>query len=347
MAITRKPSVVEQIAADAGVSRAAAYAVLNPGKPSTIGVSAAKRKQILAAAKKVGYVRNDLARSLVTGRTNTIGLCVQSLRDHFFTEFFTVFDDLASRAGKATFFASGEFDADREKRILNSFLAKRVDAMVVAGYNLAPMKARLRRYVDSGGVILFLRSVLLEDQPEIAFDETRAVSLQAEHLAALGHTRVAYVNASLARDMRVEMHRNRALFFSKVWTRLTGHVPENLAGDNPVRVDDVLADKVIEGRYTAVACANDTLAMSLISVLGQKGIRAPDDISVMGHDDVFLSRMFAPPLTTVRLPVAPLARESWRIIAEALGSDAESVRPERVVIRPELVVRLSTAAPKE
>jgi len=331
--------LIEEIAKAAGISRSAVYAALDPAS-SKIRVGKAKRELVAQLAAERGYVKNELASSLGTGRTNTIGLCIQSLRGGFFTEFFMTFDEMAYKNGYTTMFSCWEFDVQREEKILKAFIGKRVDAIAIAGYNAYGMDEALAEYSKAGGVVIFLGDAPVDGFHKIVFDERGATELQARHLWSLNHKKVAHLNASASNDERIELHCNRCKYFTAAWRKLSGKAPLCISIRSDLEIS-AAADAAIAAKITGIACTNDDMAIRLIAALQAKGVRVPDDISVVGLDDIESSAMFSPPLSTVRLPTGVLAKIAWQRLKEKLSSPNSPA--ERILIAPELVVRQSTA----
>ena len=154
-----RPLVLE-IARKAHASRAAVYAALNGGaRPTTIGVSPEKRERILAVARELGYTCNDLARSLATGKTHTLGVLVHSLKNNFYADLFIHLDDLCCQDGYSVFIANSEFDSAREARYLQAFHAKKVDALVIARDPAHQNNALLKQLATAGIPIITLGEI--------------------------------------------------------------------------------------------------------------------------------------------------------------------------------------------
>jgi LacI family transcriptional regulator len=348
----RNPTVAE-VARRANVSRAAVYAVLNAHKPTNIGVGPEKRDRVLRAAKELGYVRNELARSMVTGKSHTIGVLVYSLKTSFYTDFFTHFDDACYRDGYTVLVASSEYDAHREARNLRTFLAKRVDGVVVGMDYPNPNEAILRQFVSQGLPVVHFGGVEepRPPYPSVGFAERHVGRFAGEHLYELGHRHAAYLAATESRDTSRLMHGLRRKWFAEVWysfgshTRLdTFQTADVMHGG--IELAKVLAQKSPPQRPTAVVCSTDRLAISLVSALRAHEIRVPQQISVVGCDDIVGAAECVVPLTTVRLPTRRLAEGAWILLQDLLDrpKQKEDQTPKRVIIEPELVVRESSCA---
>jgi LacI family transcriptional regulator len=349
-AATRKTPIMVEIARKAQVSRAAAYAVLNSAKPSTIGVSEEKRQRILEVAKEFGYVRNELARSLVTGKTFTIGVLVHSLKNHFFTDFFTYLDDVCYQAGYSASFASSEFDSNREARHLRAFLAKKVDALVVVR-DPSHRNEEILRQITGQEIPIITIGELCDQEltyPNVTFDEVLGDTLAAEYLWKMGHRKVLYFTASKTGDSMSIIHALRHNHFSAAWSKLGGQVLKHFETTDPIHggneLGEYLSKLPVKDRPTAIACSTDRLAISLISALRVHNLRVPEDISVFGYDDIDAAAELAVPLTTIRLSTEKLAQGVWSLLQKkfqnvTMGNQVS--HPECVIVKPELIVRES------
>ncbi len=351
--VQKKVTVLE-IARKAKVSRAAAYAAINSTKGSTIGISQEKRKRVLEVAREMGYVRNELARSLVTGKTYTIGVLVHSLKNHFFTDFFTCLDDACYQAGYSASFASSEFDPNREARHLQAFLAKKVDAMVIVRDPVHRNDTILRQFPNHGIPIITVGE-LYSDRlmyPNVCFNGTLGDSLAADYLWAQGHRKVLFFSTNKEGDGASIIHRLRRDNFASAWSEHPkAPALEYFETNDPIHggneLGEYLSSCSLRKRATAVMCGCDRLAISLMSALRVHNIEVPKDISVMGYDDIDSAAEQAVPLTTIRLSTQKLAAGVWSLLQKTLQDTSESKSPdspECLVIKPELIVRNSVRA---
>lgn len=348
---------MQEIARRAEVSQAAVSTVLNAAKSTTTGVSGKTRERILRIANEMGYVRNDLARSLVSGKTYTVGVLVHSLTSHFFTDFFRYLDDVCYGQGYQVVIASSEFDVGRESRSLRAFLAKRVDALFVARSQPGSHDDILRQIAAQGIPVVMLGEVDVPNLPysAVGFDETKIGKLAAECLWSMGHRHVLYLDAGRTRDSSIRIHTVRQHRFSEAWQALGGgetlsHFPATDPTHGGSELVEFLLKQPRDRWPTAVACSTDRLAISLMSTLRTHQIRIPQDISVIGCDDIADAQDTGVPLTTIRLSTQRIAQEAWGLLQRTLDhadQAAQQDRPARIIVTPELVIRTSTQARSE
>ncbi|MFA5206383.1 MAG: LacI family DNA-binding transcriptional regulator [Lentisphaeria bacterium] len=341
------------IAHQAGVSRVAVHAVLSPRPGSNIGVSQEKRAEILRVARDLGYVRNEGARSLATGRTNTIGVIVQSLKTRFFTDFFTYLDEVCYADGYSVTISSSEFNHEREARHLRTMLSRPVDGLILAQSAPARNNELLERFAAQGIPVVLLGGDDLELKfPSVAFDTAGAGELAADHFYRLGHRRVGFFHAGEVGDDSARMHRVRHSFFAQAWGRRAAPAPLALVTGDPahggIQAAAELAAMAPVERPTAVACGTDELAISLIYALRTAGLRVPEDLSVVGCDDIPAAADPGIALTTVKLPTDGLARQAWQLLSRRLHGKPSSKggKHSKILVPPEWVVR-ATVGPAQ
>lgn len=341
MAVTMKDMAIRLNTTQATVSRA----LRGDG---SIGQEMQQRVQQLA--REMGYRPNVLARSLVKGKTQTIGVLVHTLKTHFFTDFFTYFEDVCFRNGYTVLISSTEYDAERELRALRTFVDRRVDALVVARANPRTHDALLCDFQQSGGPVVLLGEDDVKDLPyaSVAFDEPVIGRLAAEHLWAMGHRRVAYLSATRTTDQSLRMHRFRGELFRQAWSNVSGcdnvvqiGVSDAFYGGNelPARIETTDGEAV-----TAMACSTDRLALSAIAAMQGRGMRIPEAMSIVGCDDIDAAAECSVPLTTVRLSTKALASQVWELMGDDLidAHGRSECTGGRRIVSPELVIRRST-----
>lgn len=317
-------------------------------------ISDATRQLVLEAARGSKYVPNELARSMVTGKTFTIGVLVPSLRNHFYTDFFICLDDACFRNGYSTLITSSEFSADRERRNLNVLFSKRVDALIVGLDYPNANSALLEQFVAQGVPIVHLGSANppYVSYPSVGFDEDQVGRLAASHLYTLGHRRVMYFDASNTQDRSLPIHIARYEKFAAAWTEISnGALLQRFqtadAMHGGIELMDALARMSADERPTAIACSTDRLAIGLLSAMQVHSSDALKNISVIGCDDIDGAADFPIPLTTVKLPTETLAEGVWSMLERLLKDSknaSETSFPEHAVIQPQLIIRQSTRA---
>ena len=342
-----KPASLAEVARRSGVSLATASRVLNPD--SDHPVSAELRQRVLATAEELNYTVNALARGLKVRRTSSVLVMVHDIRDPFFNEFARGVTDAAETVGYLTVVCNSDRDPDTELRYVQLGINQRVAGIIFVGGGIDSERYRrgMRRLLaaieEYGGRAVALgprRDRLPAEVPDNVGGERAAV----EHLVGLGHTRVGFINGPpkiLTSHERLDGYRQgleaAGIAFDKRLV-VEGGFTETGGAAALARLLDS------DSPPTAVLTANDTMAIGCMGELSARGLRVPQDISLVGFDDIPIMRWLNPPLTTVRIPMREIGIAGMqRLLALLEGGDTASARVNRHPT--ELIVRRSTAPP--
>ncbi len=321
---------IHDVAARAGVSVATVSRVLN-GKEL---VREETSRHVLAAAKLLRYVPNVAARSLSIRRSQTIGIVLPEVHGEFFSEVIRGID-LAARAEGYHILVSGSHsDSDRMLEVVDT-MRGRVDGLLVMApdVTLAPLQELRARDMP----VVLLNSAGPSGDA-ITIDNYGGARAMMQHLHNLGHTRIAFVrgpqhNADARERLRGYRHAMRGMA-----TRLLRAL--ECSGDFTEESGFAAGRQIAESssRPTAVFAANDSMAVGVLASLAAAGIKVPEEISVVGFDDIPIARYVAPPLTTMRVDIAELGRRAFALLLDAISEPrAHAARHERVATT--LVVR--------
>ena len=317
-----RPTIVD-VAARSGVSKSTVSNVIR----GSAAVSPGVRDRVLAAVAELGYRPNGIARQLVQQRTSTLGVFVGDLGNPFYGELVKLFERHAHAGGFTTIICNTDGGVERVETLLERRIAG--VALLQVG-DLSPIDE-----LRAEGVPVVVVSSIHPDVDSVGVDELRGVSLAVEHLAALGHRRLAYVTSAY-----VEAHTNRARHESFATACATYGCEQ--ADQVRLDVDAVLAGAApkLDVTATGFVAANDFTAIALVEALGRAGRAVPRDASVVGFDGIALTALAGVGLTTVAQPRAEMARAGVKMLLERIADDAAP--PRRVVLEPELVVRTTT-----
>ena len=334
---------ITEVARLAGVSTATASRVVSD---SDYPVSAATRERVLEAARTLDYVPNALARGLLKSRVPVVGVIVHDITDPYFAEVVRGVEDAASVDGYLVITCSSERDPERERSYVRLLRSMRAAAVVFAGSGLddPEVNEEIERHLAAmradGAAVVHL-SPHARGEPEVGVDNEGGIATLIVALAELGHRRIAFLagpsSLFVARDRLAGYRRGlleAGIEFDQDLVVRTSFDREGGA----LGVDTLLAGAA---PFTAVACANDLLALGALERLAERGIAVPADVSVAGFDDIAMTAMTAPALSTVRLPLRELGRRGYAQAAGVLTGDPAA--PE--TLPTELVLRASTAAP--
>jgi LacI family transcriptional regulator len=337
---------ITEVARRAGVSTATASRVVSS---ADYPVSAATRVRVLDAARELDYVPNALARGLLKSQVPVVGVIVHDITDPYFAEVVRGVEDGAESGGYLVITCSSERDGERESSYVRLLRSMRAAGVIFAGSGLDDPASNdeLPRHVAalraSGAAVVHLSPHAL-GEPEISVDNCTGIASMVRALVELGHHRIAFLagpsSLYVARERLAGYRRGLAEAGIDVDERLiidTGFSAE--AGARAV--DELLATGAAPGAdFTAIACANDLLALGVLQRLHELGIDVPREVSVAGFDDIPVAQMTSPSLSTVRLPLREMGRRGFEAAIRALAG--EQLEPQ--ILPTEVVLRDSTAA---
>lgn len=304
-------------------------------------VNEATRERVLAAAVELGYRGNAVARSLRTGRSGIIGVVAADLGNPYLPPILRGIEQVVGEAGFTVLIAETHDAPGRLKEITDHLVTRRVDAVILAAVHLddAPLVAAIDRSLP---VVLAVRGLVGDDHYAVLHDDGVGARLATEHLVSLGHRRLAQLRGP---HNVLSFVVRRQAYESVVQTHeITDLTPDVEATaptiDEGRRLMLLALDVEPERRPTAVFAHNDMLAVGALSALAERGLRCPEDISLVGYNDSPLTDHLAPPLTTVRLQSAELGRRAAGLALSRITGQAGP--PTTVRLHPELILRAST-----
>jgi DNA-binding LacI/PurR family transcriptional regulator len=298
-------------------------------------------ERIRQIASRMGYWPNAVARGLVTKRTGTIGVVVTTIADPFIGEVVSGVEEIANDHGYSVFLANSNADPAREIKVVQSFQERRVDGILVAASRVGALYVPLLSQLKVPIVLInnqhpdeFVHSVLI--------DNVTASVKAVQHLIQLGHRRIAYMGDQFGFHSDTERFAGyrQALALADI-----PFLPELVVhGDGKPEGGGLAMVKLLAlpELPTAVFCYNDMSAIGALSRIRAHGLRVPDNISLVGFDDLFIASYIDPPLTTVRQPKQPMGRMAMEIMLKLLS---EGHHETIIRMQGELVVRGSTAPP--
>lgn len=337
--MAKRARTIADVAKVAGVSTATVSRALNGGT-----VSDQAREAVDDAVARLHYRRNDLARGLVTGRTGVIGVLIPDVIGPLYAQMARGIEDVLEPLGMHYMMVTDNRDLDQEAQAIELLLARQIDALVLIGSGLGA--GRLRALLPDGTpTVMVQREIDAQDGlPTVEIDNAAGIHSAVDHLVRWGHTRIAHVGG-LRRDAA-----ERAVAFRDA-VRHHGLEPGAFVESDSTEEGGIgAAEALLAGGepVTAVVCSNDRLAAGAYHAFKRHGLRLPDDLSVVGFDDLPWSPYLDPPLTTVRQPAREMGRVAARQVVRGLEGQGGA---ERTRIPAELVCRASVAdrraAPKE
>ncbi len=336
-----RPATLRDVAAAARVHPATASRALNP--ETRILVSEDTARRVTDAAARLGYRPNPVARSLRTRRSHTVGVLIPDLNNPLFPPIVRGLEDKLADAGYVALIGNTDSDASRERTLFEQMRARHVDGFVLA---TATLHDQLLAEAAAAEVPVVLMNRLAQDYsfPSVSVDNEQGARMAVTHLARLGHTRIAHIAGPQEASTGVSRLRG----FRDGMTTHGLAVDEGLiayAARYTVEEGARCCRELLARQqdFTAVAAANDMLAVGCYSALDERSLQCPDDISVVGFNDMpFIDRL-RPPLTTVRFPHYQLGTEAAQLLLERINGSEGPVKI--LYLAPELIVRGSTCEP--
>ncbi|MFF5264548.1 LacI family DNA-binding transcriptional regulator [Actinomadura viridis] len=339
-------SSIREVARRAGVSVGTVSNVLN--RPDL--VAEATRDRVRAAIQELGFVRNESARRLRQGpsrgaydrratkpRPRAFGIVVEDLTNPYATDVARGAELAINEAGHDALWLSSDHSPDKERRSLELLAEHEAAGVLIVPVGIGP--ADIDRMRASSGMAVVLIDHAGPDVCSVQVDHVAGGDIAAAHLLSLGRRRLAFVSGSLAPQPCAERCHGAARTLAKAG-----------GGELVTLLQDAMSPT--EGRAAAhrllalspvpdaVFCANDLLAIGMINELQRLGVRIPDDIAVIGYDDIELASSSAVPLTTIRQPRYAVGEEAAEL-ALAEFAEGESHLHRQVILTPELVIRES------
>ncbi len=326
-------ATIRDVSRLAGVSMSTVSRVLN----GTVPVAAATRERVLQAVEQLSYRPNAFARSLVTNRSGGIGVIVNEMTSPYYGVMVRGVEQVLEPAGMHMLVVSGKASLERERQALQLLKSRRVDALVLHVEAL-PDEEILELMQGELPVVLVARRLAEAGNHSLSIDNEYGGRLATQHLISHGHRRIAHLTGPLS--------------FPDSRARLLGY--RQALADAGIAYDEALtieSDWLEEGGYhatqrllnrgagiTAIFAGNDQMAAGVLQALRDAGRSIPDDISVVGFDDVLFARYLYPSLTTVRQPLLEMGAAAARLALAALSDEEVEVRNK---FEPELVARQS------
>ena len=327
---------IKDVARRAGVGIATVSRTLHGSSQ----VSPETAARILKVVEELGYRPNTTAQSLVSGRSLMLGLVVSDITNPFFPELVKGFEDVALQNGYDVLVASTNYDPARTALCVRRMIERKIDGVAIMTSEVDPsLTDTLARrkvplvFLDVGRVGKGVSNVKV--------DYGEGIAQAVEHLSGLGHHRIAFISGP---QLLASARERRDMFIARLQDPCSGRHREVLIEEGNHRVDGGLEamQRLLERepRPTAVIASNDLTAIGAMRAIRQQGLRVPEDISVVGFDDIQMAEFTEPPLTTVRLLRTEVARLACDALLQSIRTHGAGVEFR---MGTALVVRCSTA----
>ena len=329
------PVTIKDVARESGVNISTVSRALNNG----YGVNDKTREHVIAVAARLKYRPNRIARGLVTGRSHSLGLVVSDIRNPFFAEVARGAED-AARAGNCDLvLCNSDLDADKQMEYVQSLLEKRIDGIMMNSVSMLSQEQQAQLAGSGVPIVLLNRPASNHTFSTVCADNEAGGALAARHLLGLGHRKIAHLTGP-------RQHGNLS-------DRARGFVRALQSAEHPVQPTVLhgkfnfdggaeLARKLLDQHpeVTAIFAANDVMAFGVIQAVLDRGLRIPEDLSLIGFDNIQFSGIVHPPLTTVHQPKYEMGSAAVEVLLR-LARDKGKQTPEHRRLGVELIERQS------
>ncbi|WP_263382897.1 LacI family DNA-binding transcriptional regulator [Granulicella arctica] len=338
---------IKAVARRAGVSTATVSRTIN-GSDKVSPKTAEKVQKAIAA---LNFYPNTNARALGSGRSSLYGLIISDITNPFFPELVKAFEDIAVEHGQEVLVANTNYDPQRMEMCVTRMLQRKVDGLAIM---TSEMDDRLLDVVSQREIPLVSLDTITPalGWSSVRMDYAAGIRMGLEHLTALGHTRVGFLSG----PMRLSSARERVEAYRNFMDEHGFAVPPEMVQEGNHRIDGgraamqrVLDAAALSGVLpTAMMASNDLTAIGALGAIHDAGLRVPQDISLIGYDDIQLSAYIQPPLTTLRLSRVEIATAAFRALFNARRRSAgERADSEDHIVQPIMILRRSTGPAKD
>jgi len=327
---------IYDIAKKANVSISTVSRVFN-GSPS---VSKKTRKKVQKIIEEMNYVPSAIARSLVSQSSKTIGLIVSDVTNPFFTDAIDGIESILSSEGFTSFLCDTRYSPERENKYISQMLEKRVDGIII-----------FSAYASDTNLIARTKSIIPIVSVQSTFKEVDCINTTDEegafeavdYLIKLGHRNIAFLvyeydNSTITDRMKgyLKAHKSNGIPVNK------NYIIKSKFASN---VGYYMAKEVLEKfpEVTAIFAYNDIIALGAYTAISQKGLKIPDDISIVGYDDIEMASIISPRLTTVSQPFYDIGKSAAELLLKRIKENTRST-PQTILLPTKLVIRESAKA---
>ncbi|ALG11782.1 LacI family DNA-binding transcriptional regulator [Kibdelosporangium phytohabitans] len=338
---TNSPTLKE-VAQRAGVHVTTASRALNPATSSLVNPATMRRVQ--AAARELRYQPNAMARGLKTSRSMSVGVLLPDLTNPLFPPIVRGIEDVLANSGYTTLIANTDNDLDRQRTLFDTLRARQVDGVIIA---TARRDDTLFAEAHKQGarMVMVNRRVDQSDIPSVTGDDHDGIAMAVRHLIELGHTRIAHVGG----PQHTSTGRTRQRAYRQALDEAGIELDPGLlvtAQEFTEAEGATAARGMFEAgkRPTAIVAANDMIALGCLDVFSDRRMRCPQDISLVGFNDMPFVDRLTPPLSTVHVPHYQIGAEAARMLLDRLANP--DLPAKSITLPATLVLRESTSAPK-
>lgn len=330
---------IKEIAKLAEVSTATVSKILNKKDNN---ISDATRQRVLDIVKEQNYIPNTIARSLVTRQTKTIGLVIPDIANPFFPELARGAEDKASESGYNIIFCNTDDNLEKEEKYINMLQEKMIDGIIFT-QSAKRTKGFKKLTIGSTPIILIDRDMNLEGVVgKVLVDNFTGAYEGVSYLLKNGYEKIAFITGALTSNTS----KNRLKGYEKALEDSGVSYKEDyvLAGEYRSEWGFKAIEKLFDNKvdFDAVFCGNDLIALSVIKALKNAGKSIPEDVGVLGFDDIYMSKFIEPELSTIRQPNYEMGYKAVEMLVNILENPTEKNIKRELILKTELIIRQST-----
>lgn len=337
MAIT-----IKDVAKMAEVSISTVSRVINDSKP----VSPEARRRVLKAIDELGYKPNEVARSLVTKKSNLIGIIVDDIGSSYVAQIIRGVEEVGRMYNYDLLLCSSYGDKESELRFAQLLMQKQVAGIIIVSEIL---NNEVLAYLDMSKIpFVYLNKYYnVLESPNVSINNKAASDKVMSYLAEQGHKKIVYITQEKDVELTIEKHKLEAYreWMKKLNENTTVFEVDGHEIYHGYDLGSKIIERLLEEQITAVYCCEDEIAIGLINYFYDHNIKVPDDISVVGYGDITLASYFRPMLTTIKEPYYDIGAVSIRRILKVI--QGEKIEEQTIVLPVQLIVRDSCAAPSK
>ena len=324
---------IADVAREAGVSRQTVSRVLN-GKGE---IRASTRESVTHVIERLGYSPSGIARSLATNKTLTVGLVVPDITNPFFPEIARGVEDVARERGYEMFLCNSVEDPEREDDVLRALQDKRVDGTIICSSRLSDERlfSRLRQ---QRAAVLVNRHAPPELAGTVRVDDAEGTFQAVDHLLAGGRSAIGFLCGPPTSRSGIERVRGFKSALSAAGTGFDETLMRPCPPDPKGGYEAALALLSERPEIDGLVCYNDLVAVGALRACAGLGSRVPDDVAIVGCDDIMVARLLSPALTTLRVPKYDIGATAARMLLDRINGRGGK---DEVLLQPELIVRES------
>lgn len=330
-------TTIKDIAEKTNLSITTVSLVLN-NRPNKI--SEKTKQKIFKAAEELNYIPNQVARAMVKNEINIIGLILPDIRNTFFADMAKGVENEARLFNYRTMLCDTDNDNEKIYQYLEMLYQNGVRDVIVGDSDSGLVNPKMFQMIENFNMnaVFIDQTFEREDASCISVDNQKGGYLAAEHLAGLGHKKIGCIAGSQYSGDSMERLEGFKAGLKKYGIVLADSLIYH--GNYTLESGIECAEKLLNQDVTAIFAFNDMMALGIMQVAAQKGIKIPEDVSIVGFDDILFSRFFPVPLTTVSQPVLEMSREAVKLLIT--GSIRDEYKASHILFQPELIIRDST-----